>query len=229
MVDRGRLAGWVGVLIGLTASSRSSSCSLQSVFVACSATISRRSPRSTPLNGFAVLLLRHAGDPASRGPARAAGRGRDDGGLRRAPSAWGAGELARIVTMRSRVPLDRPGRDLAAILVRRSGSATSLQGLEGRSGDHDRISGRSLERGRVRRRANRVPPLRLRRPDGRAEPRGHRPLADAIDRAQVPYRAGRRWAWNTMWLLPAWALAVPARSTSPSAPALNAVRRRRRR
>jgi hypothetical protein len=28
--------------------------------------------------------------------------------------------------------------------------------------------------------------------------------------ALVPYRAGRRWAWNTMWLLPAWALAVPA-------------------
>ena len=28
--------------------------------------------------------------------------------------------------------------------------------------------------------------------------------------ALIPYRAGRRWAWNTMWLLPAWALAVPA-------------------
>jgi hypothetical protein len=26
----------------------------------------------------------------------------------------------------------------------------------------------------------------------------------------VPYRAGQRWAWATMWLLPAWALAVPA-------------------
>jgi hypothetical protein len=26
----------------------------------------------------------------------------------------------------------------------------------------------------------------------------------------VPYRAGQRWAWNTMWLLPAWALVVPA-------------------
>jgi hypothetical protein len=25
-----------------------------------------------------------------------------------------------------------------------------------------------------------------------------------------PYRAGLRWAWATMWLLPAWALAVPA-------------------
>ena len=26
----------------------------------------------------------------------------------------------------------------------------------------------------------------------------------------VPYRRGQRWAWATMWLLPAWALAVPA-------------------
>jgi hypothetical protein len=26
----------------------------------------------------------------------------------------------------------------------------------------------------------------------------------------VPYRAGQRWAWATMWLLPAWAIAVPA-------------------
>ena len=25
-----------------------------------------------------------------------------------------------------------------------------------------------------------------------------------------PYRAGSRWAWTTMWLLPAWSLAVPA-------------------
>ena len=25
----------------------------------------------------------------------------------------------------------------------------------------------------------------------------------------VPYRRGDRWAWSTMWLLPAWALAVP--------------------
>ena len=25
-----------------------------------------------------------------------------------------------------------------------------------------------------------------------------------------PYRAGQRWAWTTMWLLPVWALAVPA-------------------
>ena len=25
----------------------------------------------------------------------------------------------------------------------------------------------------------------------------------------VPYRLGQRWAWATMWLLPAWALAVP--------------------
>ncbi|HEX5015624.1 MAG TPA: hypothetical protein VFV72_15875 [Candidatus Limnocylindrales bacterium] len=25
----------------------------------------------------------------------------------------------------------------------------------------------------------------------------------------VPYRAGDRWAWSTMWSLPAWALAVP--------------------
>lgn len=25
----------------------------------------------------------------------------------------------------------------------------------------------------------------------------------------VPYRAGDRWAWATMWLLPAWALATP--------------------
>ena len=25
-----------------------------------------------------------------------------------------------------------------------------------------------------------------------------------------PYRADQRWAWTTMWLLPAWALAVPA-------------------
>jgi hypothetical protein len=24
-----------------------------------------------------------------------------------------------------------------------------------------------------------------------------------------PYRAGSRWAWRTMWLLPAWAVAVP--------------------
>jgi hypothetical protein len=28
--------------------------------------------------------------------------------------------------------------------------------------------------------------------------------------ALIPYRAGRRWAWNAMWLLPGWALAVPA-------------------
>ena len=26
----------------------------------------------------------------------------------------------------------------------------------------------------------------------------------------IPYRAGRRWAWWTMWLLPAWSLLVPA-------------------
>ena len=25
----------------------------------------------------------------------------------------------------------------------------------------------------------------------------------------VPYRLGQRWAWATMWLLPAWSLAVP--------------------
>ena len=25
----------------------------------------------------------------------------------------------------------------------------------------------------------------------------------------VPYRFGDRWAWSTMWLLPAWALAIP--------------------
>ena len=25
----------------------------------------------------------------------------------------------------------------------------------------------------------------------------------------VPYRAGQRWAWAMMWLLPAWSLAVP--------------------
>ena len=25
----------------------------------------------------------------------------------------------------------------------------------------------------------------------------------------VPYRLGQRWAWTTMWLLPAWSLAVP--------------------
>lgn len=23
----------------------------------------------------------------------------------------------------------------------------------------------------------------------------------------IPYRAGRRWAWNTMWILPAWTVA----------------------
>jgi hypothetical protein len=27
--------------------------------------------------------------------------------------------------------------------------------------------------------------------------------------ATVPYRLGSRWAWNTMWLVPAWSLAVP--------------------
>ena len=26
----------------------------------------------------------------------------------------------------------------------------------------------------------------------------------------VPYRAGQRWAWATLWALPAWAVAVPA-------------------
>lgn len=25
----------------------------------------------------------------------------------------------------------------------------------------------------------------------------------------IPYRAGQRWAWRTMWILPAWSLAVP--------------------
>ena len=27
--------------------------------------------------------------------------------------------------------------------------------------------------------------------------------------AAVPYRAGQRWAWRVLWLLPAWAIAVP--------------------
>jgi hypothetical protein len=26
----------------------------------------------------------------------------------------------------------------------------------------------------------------------------------------IPYRAGQRWAWTTLWLVPAWALSVPA-------------------
>jgi hypothetical protein len=38
----------------------------------------------------------------------------------------------------------------------------------------------------------------------------------------VPYRAGRRWAWWTMWLLPAWAVLVPGMylvfGTAPGAP-----------
>ena len=27
--------------------------------------------------------------------------------------------------------------------------------------------------------------------------------------AAIPYRLGQRWAWNTMWLVPGWSLAVP--------------------
>lgn len=69
------------------------------------------------------------------------------------------------------------------------------------------------------------------------DPAGHR-LADFLTRALglnlavlgvlftiilvVPYRAGRRWAWRSMWLLPAWALLVPALylafGTAPGAP-----------
>jgi hypothetical protein len=57
------------------------------------------------------------------------------------------------------------------------------------------------------------------------DPDGHR-LADFVTRSLglnlalvgalftiillIPYRAGRRWAWWTMWLLPGWALVVPA-------------------
>lgn len=69
------------------------------------------------------------------------------------------------------------------------------------------------------------------------DPAGHR-LADFVTRSLglnllllgtlftiilvVPYRSGRRWAWWTMWLLPAWALLVPglylAFGTAPGAP-----------
>ena len=27
--------------------------------------------------------------------------------------------------------------------------------------------------------------------------------------AAVPYRLGERWAWTTMWLVPAWSIAIP--------------------
>jgi hypothetical protein len=69
------------------------------------------------------------------------------------------------------------------------------------------------------------------------DPAGHR-LADFVTRSLglnllllgtlftiilvVPYRAGRRWAWRAMWLLPAWAVLVPgvylAFGTAPGAP-----------
>jgi hypothetical protein len=69
------------------------------------------------------------------------------------------------------------------------------------------------------------------------DPAGYR-IADFISRTQglnllllgilfaiilvVPYRAGRRWAWWTMWLLPAWAVLVPGMylvfGTAPGAP-----------
>jgi len=70
------------------------------------------------------------------------------------------------------------------------------------------------------------------------DPAGYR-LADFMSRTQglnllllgvlftivlvVPYRAGRRWAWRAMWLLPAWAVLVPGMylvfGTAPGAPA----------
>lgn len=38
----------------------------------------------------------------------------------------------------------------------------------------------------------------------------------------VPYRAGERWAWAVLWILPAWSLAVPllyvAFGTAPNSP-----------
>ena len=38
----------------------------------------------------------------------------------------------------------------------------------------------------------------------------------------IPYRSGQRWAWNLMWILPAWAAAVPllylAYGTAPNQP-----------
>jgi len=69
------------------------------------------------------------------------------------------------------------------------------------------------------------------------DPAGYR-LADFMSRTQglnllllgvlftvvlvVPYRAGRRWAWRAMWLLPAWAVLVPGMylvfGTAPGAP-----------
>lgn len=40
--------------------------------------------------------------------------------------------------------------------------------------------------------------------------------------ALVPYRAGQRWAWLTLWTVPAWAVTVPvlylAFGTAPGAP-----------
>jgi hypothetical protein len=157
---------------------------------------------------------RHAGDRAPgvgrpRGPARA--------------------RAADASTRRGR--RQRPHRDEAVsgplvVLVAvssywcSSGWATSCRARM-RSGITKAISG--SDPGDVGQPSQRVPPLRLRDPDGRAGPRDHRPVADRDPRRSVS--AGQRWAGPRCGCS-AWAVAVPA-CTSRSDP--RPVRRRRRR